>query len=200
MNRVRLLKLAYLAVLTALAAGTFAVGALTGAGMLPLFLMVVVVMLPGRIQAAFYRDLYASRRLLAQGRPAESIEHSRRFLELMHERPGLKRLLWLTWSIYTTDVEAMALNNLGAAEMQLGRWSAAEDAFTRALALDHRYAIPRFNLAVIQAARGNTSETERLLDEAVHNGYPRPKLASVQKMGDDLRAKGEAPALQAAAR
>jgi hypothetical protein len=45
--------------------------------------------------------------------------------------------MWLCWAFYTRDIEAMALNNLGAARLELGARDEAAAAFREALALIH---------------------------------------------------------------
>lgn len=187
-NRTKRLKRLYffaVGLLTFLAVG---LASLTGNLLLPLFLLVLVMVLPGRLQAVFYRDLFTARRLQAEGRNEESIVHTGRFLETIRERPALKRLLILS-SFYTVDVEAMALNNLGAAQLQLGRWDEADAALRKALELDPEYPIPWFNLAVLAAARGDEEAARRLHADAESLGYRGTRFDKLVRMGQELRAK-----------
>jgi tetratricopeptide (TPR) repeat protein len=129
-----------------------------------------VLLIPGRVQGHYYRDLFRGRRSIDEQQYEAGLFYTQRFLILIRERPKLKRLLWLGWPIYTDDAEAMALNNLGAAHLELGEWDAATAAFHEALGLDARYPMPCFNLALLAEAKGERSEAERLFHEAALRG------------------------------
>lgn len=83
----------------------------------------------------------------------------------------LKHLVWLQWTVYTANIEAMTLNNLGAAHMQTGDMDAAERYLNEALRVDPRYGVACYNLSVIAAARGDEAGAERLLADAHRLGY-----------------------------
>lgn len=170
MNRTTRYKLGYLLVLIGLALGAWWL-VRTVDSLVPVIALALVLMIPGRLQGHFYRDLFRGRRLLAEGKLDASLEHSERFLATVRRRPGLKPLLWLGWSVYTPDVEAMTLNNLGAAHLGLGRLDAATQAFEEALRIDPQYPIPFFNLAVIRQVQGNTAEAAQLQERASALGY-----------------------------
>lgn len=170
MNRTTRYKLGYLLVLAGLAVGAWWL-LRSAEGPVPLIALGLILILPGRIQGYFYRDLFRGRRLLSEGQLEASLEHSERFLATVRRRPGLKSLLWLSWSVYTPDVEAMALNNLGAAHLGLGRLDAATRAFEEALRIDPQYPMPVFNLAVIRQVQGDSDEAARLAEKAGELGY-----------------------------
>lgn len=163
-------------------------------GPFAIFAAALVALIPGRIQRTFYRDLFAARRTMSQGRYAESAEHSRRFLADLREQPGLKRLMWIAWPGRTVDAEAMALNNLGGAQVELGEWDAASRHLTEAIRLDPEYSVPRFNLALIAAVRGDRATAERLLGEARAMGYARGSIDALMRHADELRARSASPA------
>ncbi len=73
--------------------------------------------------------------------------------------------------IYTRDVEAMALNNLGAARLELGDLDQVEAPLRQALALDPDYPIPYVNLAHLAALRGDVEAAERASSAAKRLGY-----------------------------
>jgi Flp pilus assembly protein TadD len=100
-----------------------------------------------------------------------SIPHTLRFLESIRRHPGRKRLLWLAWSIYTPDAEAMALSNLGAAHLQTGDFRAAVRALAAALAVDPKYPIPHYNLAVERAIANDGAAVARHASEAERLGF-----------------------------
>jgi tetratricopeptide (TPR) repeat protein len=147
---------------------------------------VLVLLIPGRVVGAVFRDLLRGRRFLQQGQAEESIRHTERFLAMIRAKPRRKPLIWLTGTIYTADVEAMALNNLGAAQLNLGRLDEAAARFNQALRVDPEYPMPFFNLAIISAARGEDEEAGRSFQEAVARGYTRSTLDRVIQTGQRL--------------
>lgn len=183
MNRTYWLKLGRVAFLVTMVALVLTSGFWLGGGGLPLLLVAMLLLIvPGQVQAHYYRDLYQARRASAAGRHEEAIRLTERFLQTLRERPGLRRMLWLTWSVYTTSVEAMALNNLGTAQLDLKRWDEAEASFRAALERDRRYPIPYVNLALAAQARGDHAAAEAFLKEAAERGFKarvskRPALA-----------------------
>jgi tetratricopeptide (TPR) repeat protein len=115
----------------------------------------VVLLVPGRIAGHYYRDLFTGRRLMDSRRVAEAVPFFERFLERVRGRPWLRRLIWLSAGIYTVDVEAMALNNLGASYLELGDLDRVEAPLRQALAIDPDYPVPYVNLALLAEARGD---------------------------------------------
>jgi len=116
----------------------------------------LVLLVPGRIAGHYYRDMLTGRRLMDARRFAEAIPYFERFLQRIEARPGLKRLIWLSPGIYTCDVEAMALNNLGATRLELGEFDQVEAPLRRALFIDPNYPIPYVNLAHLALLRGDS--------------------------------------------
>ena len=198
MNRTTRYKLGALLVLLALAAGAWwLVG--SGGGLMSLIAFALILMIPGRLQGHFYRDLFRGRRLLAEGKLEASLEHSERFLATVRRRPGLKPLLWLGWSVYTPDVEAMTLNNIGAACLSLGRLEAATKAFEEALRIDPQYPIPFFNLAVVRQVQGDSAEAARLQEKASKLGYTQGSTDRLVQSAQAVlaRVEGAGPASSA---
>src|SRR5688572_715678 len=107
----------------------------------PLWAMALLAFLffvPGRVQGHYYRDLFTGRKLMDARRWSEALPPLESFLERVRARPGLKKLMWLG-GIYTYDVEAMALNNIGAARLELGQLDMAEVPLRQALDVDASY-------------------------------------------------------------
>lgn len=154
-------------------------------------LVALFLFIPGRVQGILYRELFRGRRLLAQHREVEAIGHFHRYLADVRARPWLKRMIWLSWSIYTPDVEAMALNNIGAAHLRLGHLDEAESALRRALALDEKYPLPHFNMAVLHEMRGNRTLAEKALAEAVALGYSGGTVDTIINHAHVLLARAE---------
>ena len=91
----------------------------------------------------------------------------------MRARPWLKRFVWLGSSTYSRDPEALALNNLGAAEIMLGQWDQAQEHLHASLAVDPLNPLPCFNLGKLFAAKGDHSAAGHWFDQAVALGYSR---------------------------
>ena len=130
-----------------------------------------VLLLPGRVLGFFWRDLLRGLRLLNAHRFAESKRCSQRFLADVRARPWLKRLIWLGSSTYSRDPEALALNNLGAAEIMLGEWDQAQSHLQASLGVDPRNPLPCFNLGKLLMALGDQQGAVHWFDQAVALGY-----------------------------
>jgi len=133
--------------------------------------LILVLLIPGRVQGLLFRDLFRGRRALDRGEPKLALSHLKEFLATVRAQPWRKPLLWLSWSFYTPSVEAMALNNIGTAQFALGDNGAAEVAWRDALDLDPQYPIPYANLALIAATRNDSSAASQHLEAARRLGY-----------------------------
>ncbi|MCI0380527.1 MAG: hypothetical protein L0215_23315 [Gemmataceae bacterium] len=159
-------------------------------------MIVLLLLLPGRLQGLFFRDLFRGRRLLAMGKPEQSKIYSVQFLEQIRKRPWQKRLLWLNWGIYTTDVEVMALNNTAAAHLECGRLDRAESLFFDAIELDPKCPLPYFNLAIIAEIRGDREKAEAYVKEASVRGYTMSVTDKMVAMAGELLARYEGRGIQ----
>lgn len=146
-------KLLYIAILTAL--GLACAGVVTALHFTPLTVSCVAIalLIPGRLGAAAFRSFYLGRKAMGDQRFSDAIQLFEQFRRDIRKAPWKKRFIWFAWPIYTLDVEAMTLNNLGAANLELGRWDEAERYFGEALERDSCYSIPHFNLAVLAKLR-----------------------------------------------
>jgi tetratricopeptide (TPR) repeat protein len=133
--------------------------------------IVAVLLLPGRVQGLLFRDLFRGRRDLDRNSAESALGHFSSFLSTIRAQPWRKPALWLSWSIYTPDVEAMTQNNIGAAQLNLGNLDSAEAALNTALSLDPQYPLPHANLALVAALRADPSAVERHLEAARKLGY-----------------------------
>lgn len=199
MKRTTQYKLRYVGTFVALAAAVVLIMSLIGWTVPALIAVSVVLLIPGRVQGHYYRDLFTGRRALEAGDVDASISRTERFLAAVRERPGLKSLIWLGGVIYTADPEAMALNNLGAAHMEAGRLGVAEARFNDALRVDSLYPIPLTNLAVLSEVAGDRAEAERYLREAEAHGYTGGSLDRVIQQSGRILAKVEGRQPNAAA-
>lgn len=153
-----------------------------------------VALIPGRVQGLFYRDLYTGRRLLDSDRPAEALVCFERFLASLRAAPWRKHLLWLQFSVYTTDAEAMTLNNIGAAQISLRRLDEAQRTLEAAIAIDPQYPLPFFNLAVLHSARNEPEFAERAAAEAARLGFTGSTMDTVVRRAASVLATVEGKA------
>jgi len=150
--------------------------------------VIALLLIPGRIQRSVFRDFYQGRRLLGGAHYAQAAESFERFLQVTQEQPWRKRLIWLSWPIYTTDIEAMAWNNLGAATLWLGDLSSASSAFREALDLDPDYAQPYFNIAVLQVMQGDHEAARQSVQQAATLGYAGATQDAVTQAAQSLQS------------
>ena len=136
------------------------------------FLLVALVLfIPGRIQGIYYRDLFRGRRLSDLGEWEASFEYYETFLSRIRKQPWLKHLIWLSWGMYTWDVEAMTENNLGSAKLNLGMFQEAEQHLRAAVTLDPYYPIAYYNLALLAQVQDDIKGAQAFLERSKHLGY-----------------------------
>jgi tetratricopeptide (TPR) repeat protein len=193
MSRTLLLKLLYVAAVAAFGglALLIVTTAFRGREKLGAVMLAVLLLVPGPLLGFFFRSLFQGRRLLDAGQPKPALDHFRAFLDQVRESPWQKRLIWLSWAVYTPDVEAMAWNNIGAAHTELGNWDDAKQAFSEALAVDPKYALPHLNLARIAIVEGDKAEAERRVDSARSLGYKKTSVDQLIFQGQALLARVE---------
>lgn len=159
-----------------------------------LFLLAVAILVPGRLGALFLKDLFRSRQLVSASRFGEAADAAERFLGDLKRQPWRRHFILCFFGIYTWNVEAMALNNLGIAQMHLGELDRAESNLKAALERDPEYAIPFFNLAAVAYARGQTGEGDALLSVARDKGYTGGSIDAIVSRVSDAYAKMQARA------
>jgi tetratricopeptide (TPR) repeat protein len=134
-------------------------------------LLALLLLIPGRILGFFWRDLLRGLRLLREKRYEESARHSQAFLDEFKRRPWIRHFIWLGWGTYSRDPEAMALNNLGAAELMLSRLDEAHTHLEASIQADDENPLPWFNLARWALSTGaGHEEVARYLAEARKRG------------------------------
>ena len=158
---------------------------------LVLIVAAVVLFIPGRIQGLVFRDHFRGRRLMDAGQLESGIDHFERFLSQLRKQPWKKQFTWLAWGIYSWDIEAMTLNNLGAALMNIGQFDAASDRLKEALRVDPKYPVPYFNLAVLASAQGDEAQACVQISRAESLGYARTPMDRVIQMGQTVLANME---------
>ena len=154
-------------------------------------IVVVLLIVPGRVQGLLYRPLFRGQRALASQKPAQALADFHQFLQTIESQPWRKWALWLSWSIYTPHANAMGLNNVGAAHAAMGEIDTAEAAWRQALVVDPLYAIPHANLAATAASRGEADLAAKLLAEAARLGYSGGALDRATQRVQQLLARVE---------
>lgn len=181
MTRTDWLKLAYGVVIAFAVTGVVVVAALVGDRPWWLLGFGLLFLAPGRIQGVAYREFFRGRNSLQRGDAAVAIQSFERFLAALTRHPSRKRLIWLAWTVYSTDIEAMTWNNIGAARSALRDFTGARQAFDRALAIDPLYPLPHVNVARIAVAEGNRNAAEQALAEAARLGYRGTSIDSLMQ-------------------
>ena len=153
MTRTARWKVQYVVALAAVAVAGYAMTRSLDVG--GVLLVVVLLIVPGRLQGFLWRGLYRGRRLQQSGSLERAASEYRVFLGRLERQPWLRRVWWLAWAAYTRDPKAMALNNLGGCLLGLGDLSEAEASLRGALAIDPLYPMPHVNLAEVYATRGD---------------------------------------------
>ena len=171
MSRVTKYKIGYVIALLALAGVVIGLLRLAEPGPWLVVIVVLVFLVPGRVQGLLFRDLFRGRRDLDRNDAASALTRFNLFLSTIKAQPWRKPALWLSWSLYTPNVEAMTQNNIGSAQLSLGNLASAEEAWNAALALDPLYPLPHANLALVAAARDDKAATRLHLDAARALGY-----------------------------
>lgn len=152
-------------------------------------LLLLSLLIPGRILGFFWRDLLRGLRLLKAKDYLESKRHSELFLATIQCEPWRKKLIWLGSGTYSRDPEALALNNLGAAEIGLGEFDAAKRHLEASMKVDPLNPLPTFNLGVMYRALGDESQAALWFREASRLGYSNTILDRIVVSSQDRFAK-----------
>ena len=136
-----------------------------------IILLVFVLLIPGRIQGYFWRNFYQGKKRLLLNEFEESIKYSQAFLVDLQNRPWLKKLSWITWQVYTSNLEAMTLNNIGVAQLQLGQWNNSENMLMEAIELDDDYPKPYYGLALLYKVQGFEDKANEFIVKARERGF-----------------------------
>ena len=116
---------------------------------------------------------------MGMGEIDSALEHFTSFAETVECRPWIKRLIWLSFGVYTTDIEAMTHNNLGACYLEQGEFTKAKTSLYRALEICPTYPIPYFNLALVYGFTKERREAVRCFQEAKRLGYDMSRFDQV---------------------
>lgn len=157
----------------------------------PLLLLPIVLLLlvPGTIGRWLLKDLLASRSFIAMKNYPAGLAAAQRFLDTLRKRPWIRHAIWTQAGVYTLNVEAMALNNCGAAMLELRQLEDAQSALEGAKNADPHYPIPVFNLAVLAKLKGEVSASEALVAHAAKLGFANGNVDRLNMMVGDTYAR-----------
>lgn len=171
MNRTTFRKFLYPILLLALFSGLAALAFSGRISNRALFGIALGLLLLGRIINYPLRHFYRGLRAFQQQQlePAEQL--FQRFLQDLERRPWIRHLIWWSFGMYTSNLEAMTYNNLGAIRLRQGEFEAAQPFLQKAIALDPQYAKPYFNLAIAAAGLGQREQSGHYFQQAQALGY-----------------------------
>jgi tetratricopeptide (TPR) repeat protein len=191
MSRTATRKVLYLAILVGVAGIALVLLNAFHYSLVAVLAVALVLLVPGRIQGHYWRQFFQARDLVAQRRYREAEPLFDQFLALVRREPWLKRLIWMNYGVYTRDVEAMTLNNLGVCALEEGRFEAAETHLNKATALDLQNPLPYYNLAIVQQALGRVEAAQRDWSRSQELGYRRTPFDMVIHRAGELLARVE---------
>lgn len=112
------------------------------------------------------------------------------FLRDIEEKPWKKKLMYYNFGNYTSDIDAMAHNNLGIVYLEKGPLEKAESHLKAAIAIDDQYSKAFYNLAVVRLLQKMPEEAKTLFEKAVELGFENSNydqfISNVQKVYADL--------------
>jgi tetratricopeptide (TPR) repeat protein len=191
MNRTTKLKIIYIVVLMVLGGVSFWAIYATARNPLVIVGIVLVLMIPGRICGHYWREFFKGRNLMTQGRFTEAEPLFAAFLAKVQKKPWLKKLINFSWGMYTRDIEVMTLNNLGAMNIELGKFHEGKEFLYRAISIDVLAPLPYFNLALIAPSEGNKDLAEDLLHKCQERGYTGSTVDQLIRQAGELLARVE---------
>ncbi|MCO7223531.1 tetratricopeptide repeat protein [Pleionea sp. CnH1-48] len=153
-----------------------------------LLAIVGVALIPGRAQGILLREHFKGRQLMTQGEYQEAKECFDNFSRKLSNKSWLKHTIWLGGFVYTKDIEAMTLNNIGVCNLELGDVENAREMFNGALEIDVDYPIPYFNLSIISELDGNRSQSEEFLNKSIELGYAQTTADQVIHKAQEIYA------------
>lgn len=193
MNRTRLRKYLYLGLLTAIFTALLWLYFSEKISVAFLFGIALGLLLLGRIINYPLRNFYQGLTAFQQQKFEAAAQLFHNFLDDVKRRPWIKKLIWWSFGVYTYDLEAMAWNNLGAIEIEKGRFATAPEFLNKALALDPNYPKPYFNLAIAAIGQSETELAEQYFQKARDLGFTNDSfdrfLGEVQQTYAGINAK-----------
>lgn len=151
----------------------------------------IILLIPGRVQGYYYRKHFKGRKLLNKKDYMQSIKYSKEFIEDIRLNNWKKKLILLSWGIYSKDIEAMTLNNLGVAYLELGDLKVANEYFNETIEIDSLYCLPYFNLSILENVKGDIEMSKMFYKKSVELGFKQTKFDNVVQKSQQILAEIE---------
>jgi len=153
--------------------------------------LVIIILFPTMIQGFFWHDFFLGRRYNRKGDWDQAIRCFHNFLLRLKKHPWLKHLIFLRWSRYTNNIEAMTHNNIALALINRGEVEMAEKSCQAALESDPLYPVPFFHLALIEKIKDNESRARELWQKSASLGYDNVGFENLKLLADSLKKQME---------
>ncbi len=136
-----------------------------------LLVILLALFVAGRLINYPLRNFYRGLRAFRQRQFVESEQLFRQFLADLERRPWIEQLNRFNFSLYTTNLEAMTWNNLGAIELEQGRFAQAPQFLERALQIDPAYSKAYFNMAAAAIGQHEPERAREYFQKAKDLGF-----------------------------
>jgi Tfp pilus assembly protein PilF len=153
--------------------------------------LILIFIIPGRIQSYYWYEYFEGQSLQSKGKPLEALVHFEKFLKIIRERPGLKRLIWLSGVSYTRNIEVLTLNNMAICYLSSQNLEKAERALQEAIQLDPDSPLPYYNLSLVYQEQGRGELATNNLEKAKVLGYRRASIARALKASSGRNEEDE---------
>ena len=156
-----------------------------------IFFIMILFLVPGRIQGYLWRDFFIGRRLVWQHKYEEAIHHFKKFEQNLAENEWLKNAIWLAAFIYSKSIKVMTLNNIGVCCLELGELEKARKYFETALKLDDECPLPSYNLSIVSEIQGDHGLAVKQFNTSVKLGYSRTSIDQMIHKAGEIYARIE---------
>jgi len=188
--------LCYLFLILVFFGSSLAYGVYYGNATVPIIGLLAVFLLPGIIQGFFWHDFFLGSRFVRRAKWDEAVIHFEKFLEHLKNHHWLKKMIFLRWSSYTSNVEAMAWSNIGVVQINRNQKDKAEQSFLNASKADPLYPVPYFNLAVIAQLKDDETAARTLWEKSQELGYNKGEFSQIVKLAAMIENKKDNPEKQ----
>ncbi|MGE4283259.1 MAG: tetratricopeptide repeat protein [Clostridia bacterium] len=145
--------------------------------LLPVLLLAIINI----INKFAWKKFVEGRKLTQQKKYSRAIEVYNSFLDELEKKPILNYLMYLTIRIYSTSLKAIIYNDIASCYINLSQLKEAKEAVTQSLQQDELYAMPYYNLAIINIIEGETANAQRNLEETNKLGFKTVDFETLQR-------------------
>ncbi len=124
----------------------------------------------GRLVGYPLRDFYKGFSAMRNQKWGKAQNHFYRFLRELEEQPWRRNLMYYNFGNFTSEVDAMAHNNLGLTYLETNPLEKAEVHLKKAIGIDDQYSKAHYNLAVVYQLQKRLEESKVHFEKAVELG------------------------------